>query len=73
MPDKKIDLRVLPVWLQYIIALTVVAIVAGLAWLVGRDQPVPDWIQHGLIPALGWIYLALLAAALLRWIIKKRH
>jgi hypothetical protein len=73
MPDKKIDIRVLPVWLQYVVALMIVAIIGGMAWLVGRDQLVPDWMQHRLIPALGWIYLILLAVALIRWIINKRR
>lgn len=73
MPDEPIDLRRLPVWLQYLIALSVVALVGGAAWLVGRDRPVPLWITHYLVPALGAIYLLLLVARLVRWARRRRQ
>jgi hypothetical protein len=60
MTRKRIDLRVLPVWLQLMITLSVVFVVVAAAWLVGRDQPVPTWIFTGLAPVLGIIYLVLL-------------
>lgn len=41
--------------------------VALLAWWLGRDDPVPGWIAHGLVPALGWIYIALVVVALAGW------
>jgi len=59
MARRGINLRALPVWLQYAIALVVIALVVSLAWLVGRDRPVPGWLTHRFIPALGWVYLAL--------------
>lgn len=72
MPDQPIDLRRLPTWLQYLIALSVVALVGGAAWLAGRDRPVPFWITHYLVPALGVIYLVLLVARLARWAWRRR-
>jgi len=63
-PGDRIDLRRLPAWLQYTIALAVVAVVAGLAWLVGRDDPLPDWMTGALIPALGWLYIVLFIIAI---------
>lgn len=65
------DLRRLPVWLQYLVALSVIAVVAAAAWLVGRDRPVPHWVTHGIIPVLGWVYIAFAAywvvSRILRW------
>ena len=57
MNKNKIDLRALPTWLKYVISLTVIIPVMGAAWIVGRDEPVPGWLQHRLIPILGWIYI----------------
>lgn len=56
---KKVDLRTLPVWFQYTISLTIVAIVATAAWFVGCNQPIPVWITTYLVPILGWAYLIL--------------
>lgn len=47
----------------YAVALSIVIAVVAAAWLAGRDDPVPAWISDGLVPALGWIYLALLVVA----------
>lgn len=66
MSNSDIDLRRLPVWIQYVISLSVVAIVVVAAWIVGRDRPVPAWITHWLIPILGWIYLMLVAFVIWR-------
>lgn len=54
-----IDLRRLPVWLQYVISLTVVGIVVALAWFVGGHKPAPYWITHYLVPILGVTYIVL--------------
>jgi len=54
------------------IASAVGGAVVTLAWFVGRDDPVPDWISKGLVPALGWIYLAMLAVALVHWLRRRR-
>lgn len=64
MARKKVDLKRLPVRLQYIIALTVVAIVVTEAWMVGRDQAIPGWITNYLVPILGWSYVVLLVLAI---------
>jgi peptidoglycan/LPS O-acetylase OafA/YrhL len=53
----------LPRWVRWTLALTIVAAVFMAAWVVGRDDPIPEWISRGLVPALGWAYLVLLAVA----------
>jgi uncharacterized membrane protein HdeD (DUF308 family) len=53
------DLRKLPTWRRYLISLAVIALVVGAAWIVRGGRPAPNWIQHRLIPILGWVYLAL--------------
>ncbi|RDE51780.1 MAG: hypothetical protein DVS81_03910 [Candidatus Accumulibacter meliphilus] len=57
---------------RWLIAALVTAAVVTLAWFVGRDDPVPDWISKGLVPALGWIYLVLLLVALVYWLRRRR-
>jgi hypothetical protein len=71
MTDREIDLRKLPVRLQYLIALTVVAIVTIAAWLVGRNRPIAYWITHYLIPILGVSYIVLFTFVVLRRIRKQ--
>jgi hypothetical protein len=61
---RRVDLRRLPRWQQYVIALTVTAGVVAAAWLVGGDEPVPAWASGWLVPALGWLVLAVGAGAL---------
>jgi hypothetical protein len=56
---RPLDLRRLPRWLQYVIALAVVALVVAAAWAFGGDRPVPSWITGFVIPALGWLYVGL--------------
>lgn len=68
-----LNLRAAPMWLQYVLALVTVGVVVALAWRFGKDRPVPGWITTYLVPALGWIYLALVAIALGRWIYVKRR
>jgi hypothetical protein len=68
-PRIRIDLRRgLSATARYTIAIAIVVGVSLAAWYVGRDDPVPRWIGEGLVPALGWIYLALLAVAVVYWI-----
>ncbi len=66
-PRRKVDLRLLPGWMQYVIALSVVAVVVTAAWIVGSDRPVPAWITRYLVPALGAFYLILCAIVLAGW------
>jgi peptidoglycan/LPS O-acetylase OafA/YrhL len=61
---RRIDLRRLPRWQQYALALAVTAAVVVAAWLVGGDEPVPAWVSELLVPALGWLVLAIVAGAL---------
>jgi hypothetical protein len=61
---RRVDMRRLPLWVRYLLgSLTVVAVV-GMAWIYGREEPVPPWVEHGLVPALGWIYIILVVVAL---------
>lgn len=55
----KVNLHALPAWLKYLVSLAIIAVVVCAAWLVGGDRPAPGWIVDRLIPALGWVYLAL--------------
>jgi hypothetical protein len=72
MSRKKVDLTNLPIWLQYSISLTVVAIVVTVAWFMGRNNPIPAWIITYLIPILGWSYLALFIFAITSRIFSKK-
>ena len=72
MSRKKVDLRTLPAWLYYIVALVVTVAIMIVAWIVGRDRPIPDWIENYLIPSLGWVFLLFLAVAIIGWLLKKR-
>ena len=72
MPKDKVDLRTLPGWLQYCIALSVVAVVVAAAWVVGRDDPVPGWIADYLIPILGVAYLVLVVVVVATHLLKRR-
>lgn len=73
-PRTRIDLRrSLPARWRYAVALLIVGVVVAGAWWVGRDRPVPEWIGGTLVPALGWVYLLLLAVVLLRWLQRRRR
>jgi peptidoglycan/LPS O-acetylase OafA/YrhL len=63
-PRRRVDLRRLPRWQQYALALAVTAAVVVAAWLVGGDEPVPAWVSELLVPALGWLVLAIVVGAL---------
>ena len=54
----RIDLHRFPVWIQYLIALSVVAIVTLLAWHF--RNPTPQWVTEWVVPALSWIGLCLI-------------
>lgn len=73
MTAKNINLDNLPSWLQYLIAILVMAMIASIGWFVGRDSPVPDWIQRYLIPGLAWLGLLLIVLAVVDWIRRRRR
>jgi hypothetical protein len=54
----RIDLKRLPKWLQYVIAITVTAIVVAVAW--HQQRPAPDWVMVWVVPILSWIGLVLI-------------
>jgi hypothetical protein len=68
MSRREVDLWRLPAWLRYAISLSLVGVIAGAGWYVGRNRPVPEWITRGLIPFLGWLVLGLAAIALVQWL-----
>jgi hypothetical protein len=72
MAEKKFDLNALPPGVRYLIALVLVAVVGGAGWYVGRDRPTPYWIEHYLIPGLGWLGLLLIVLAVADWIRRRR-
>lgn len=62
-----VNLRRLPLWIQYFIALSVSALVMYIAWRVGRDRPAPGWLS----PMMSvWFYVgpALIVFFLVRWL-----
>ena len=61
---RRVDLRHLPRWQQYTLALLVTAAVVVIAWLVGGDESVPAWVSKLVVPALGWLVLAIVASGL---------
>ena len=68
-PRIRIDLRKgLSATARYTLAIAIVVAVSLVAWYVGRDNPTPPWISEGLVPALGWIYLVLVAIAAVYWV-----
>lgn len=73
MPRIRVDLKRLPRWVQYLIALAVTAFVVILAWHVGKDRPTPHWITAYLVPALGWIGLVLLVTGGIARLLERRR
>jgi len=61
----RIDLKKLPIWQQYAIALIIVAIVGVAAWMVGRNQPMSVWMNHYLVPFAGWFGIFTIAYLIL--------
>jgi len=61
----------LPVWLYFLIALKVAAIVIVIAWLVEHTTPIPSSIQSILMPFLGWTALTICLWTIMRRVIKK--
>lgn len=70
----RVDLRrSLPPWLILLLGAAIAVGVALLAWWVGRDDPAPTWITERLVPALGWVYIALALVALVSWWRRRAH
>lgn len=65
---RRLDLEQLPRWLQYTIGGIVMAVIAAAGYLVGRDQPIPTWIEDFLLPALAVFGLALIVLVLVDWL-----
>jgi len=66
------NLRNLPKWQQYAIALPVVTGVVCLARLTGGDKGPPSWLTQWLIPILAWVYIVAGAVALVRFALRRR-
>jgi hypothetical protein len=72
MSQNRLDLNKLPYWLQCLIGVIAAVLVGGAGWYVGRDNPVPHWIQRYLIPGLAWFGLLLIVLAVVDWIRRRR-
>jgi hypothetical protein len=57
---------------QHTIALAIIIPIAAFAWVVGRDDPVPDWITDVLVPGLGWVGLILIVILIVDWVRQRR-
>lgn len=66
-----INLRKLPIWLQYLISLSVVGIVVMFAYLSSKDRSIPIWIEAYLIPILSWTFLILFISVIVDKIFPK--
>jgi hypothetical protein len=64
---RTVNLRRLPTWAQYAIAIPVSAAIMFLAWRVGRDRPAPPWIGPFLSVWM-WLGPGLLAFFIVRWL-----
>jgi len=67
---ERVDLRTLPVWAQYAIAIAVVLVVLGgvlLSWQAGNGpNPVwQDFINRAIVPIAGWIGIGAFAFVLI--------
>ena len=41
---RSVNLRTLPLYVQYVLASAIAALVMAIAWKVGRDRPAPAWV-----------------------------
>lgn len=57
-----------PIALQYFITIIVMIAISTAGYLVGRDKPIPNWIERYLIPALGWLGLILILIVVVDWL-----
>jgi hypothetical protein len=75
-PRIVINLHRLPVTVQYLIALVVVAGVLMLVWHTRTQHPTPVWITQYLLPTIQWgggaMLICLLAYRALLWL-RRRH
>ena len=60
-------------WFPYITATIVTGAIALAGYLVGRNRPVPPWIETFLIPALGWLGVVLIVLAAADWLRQRRR
>ncbi len=65
MERRHIDLRKLPAWQRYPLAVAVVALVLLIVHLTGPRDP-PAWLTRNLVRVLGCVYLLLLGWRLFR-------
>lgn len=70
-PREHVDVRTLPAWAQYTIAVAIVLVVllaVLLSWQSGNG-PNPDWldfINRFIVPIAGWLGIAAVAFLLIR-------
>lgn len=53
---------------QTFVTIFMMVLVAIAGYIIGRDQPVPPWIERHLIPGLGWFGLILIAIIVFDWL-----
>lgn len=68
-----VDLHRLPSWLQYLISLATIASIAVLAWLAGRDEPIPRWVGEWLVPNLIWVFAGLVIIAVAGTVVERKR
>jgi hypothetical protein len=75
-PRRRVDLRALPTWAQYAVALGVVLLVLLAVWLSWQSGNSPnaawqDVINRAIVPIAGWIGIAAFAFVLI-WRVRRR-
>jgi len=66
MSRRRVSLRGLPVWCQYLVGIAVAVVVGALAWRSGRQHATPAWVDGGIKIAgtvlafvvVGWLVYA---------------
>ncbi len=54
-----------------LLAVTTIVLMTTIAtagYLTGRNRPTPPWIEHYLIPGLGWLGLVLIMIVVVDWL-----
>jgi hypothetical protein len=50
---------------QTFVTIVLMLLIAIAGYIIGHDQPVPAWIEHRLMPGLGWLGFILLTIVII--------
>lgn len=69
----RVDLRRLPRFWYWVVALMVTGGVGWLAWKTGRPGEGTVWVRERVAPVLGWVWIGLAAVALVTWPFRRKR